>query len=295
VFTLFALPKAFSGHTGIIQRNAIRSWTLLEPRPEILLFGDDPGVAQAAAELGVTHIPEVERNEYGTPLVGDLFVKAQRLAGEPILCYSNSDIIFCNDLPTAIERLSSWSQDFLMGGRRWDMDITEPLGFLPGWATELARAARENGRLREPWWIDFFAFSRGLWPEMPPFAIGRPVWDNWLIFDATRRGIPVVDATDAVTAIHQNHDYSHVPKSTGHLWMGPERDRNLALAGGDSCAYNLLDANCRLTTGSIERNRSLQPLRRLLDRAVARGGPRAALVSALRRGFRALRGVAPER
>ena len=38
--TIFAMPKAFSGHTGMIQNNAIRSWARLDPKPEILLFGD---------------------------------------------------------------------------------------------------------------------------------------------------------------------------------------------------------------------------------------------------------------
>jgi len=37
MLTLFTIPKAFQGHTGVIQRNAIRSWTLLRPECEIIL------------------------------------------------------------------------------------------------------------------------------------------------------------------------------------------------------------------------------------------------------------------
>ena len=70
--TILAMPKPFRGHIGIIQRNAIRSWTLLRPSCEIVLFGDDTGVSAAAAELGVRHVPNVARNEYGTPLVNDV-------------------------------------------------------------------------------------------------------------------------------------------------------------------------------------------------------------------------------
>ena len=47
--TFFAMPKAFRGHVGMIQRNAIGSWLRLTPRPEILLFGDDEGIAEFAA------------------------------------------------------------------------------------------------------------------------------------------------------------------------------------------------------------------------------------------------------
>src|SRR5436309_411668 len=39
MLTLFAAPKPFRGHIGIIQRNAITSWTKLQPRPEIILYG----------------------------------------------------------------------------------------------------------------------------------------------------------------------------------------------------------------------------------------------------------------
>src|SRR5262245_33530010 len=78
--TLFAMPKAFSGHIGIIQRNAITSWTRLSPRPQIILFGDEDGTAELAAELGVQHVPQVARNELGTPLVNSVFQQAHQFA-----------------------------------------------------------------------------------------------------------------------------------------------------------------------------------------------------------------------
>jgi hypothetical protein len=69
MLTIFACPKPFTDpHIAIIQRNAITSWTLLRPRPEIILFGDEPGVTEICKELGLRHVGEVERNEYGTPL-----------------------------------------------------------------------------------------------------------------------------------------------------------------------------------------------------------------------------------
>lgn len=33
---LFAMPKLFQGHIGIIQNNTVTSWTKLQPRPEIV-------------------------------------------------------------------------------------------------------------------------------------------------------------------------------------------------------------------------------------------------------------------
>ncbi len=38
VFTLFTIPKAFHGHTDVIQRNAINSWIRLHLGCEIILL-----------------------------------------------------------------------------------------------------------------------------------------------------------------------------------------------------------------------------------------------------------------
>ena len=60
MLTLFAIPKAFRGEFNQIQRNAITSWTLLEPKPEIILLGDDEGTAEVAKEFGVRHVSGVD-------------------------------------------------------------------------------------------------------------------------------------------------------------------------------------------------------------------------------------------
>ena len=53
LLTIFATPKRFQGHIGVIQRNAIASWTHLKPKPEIILFGTDEGTAEIARGFGV--------------------------------------------------------------------------------------------------------------------------------------------------------------------------------------------------------------------------------------------------
>jgi hypothetical protein len=83
--TIFAIPKAFRGHIAVIQRNAIASWTRMNPRPEVILFGTDEGTAEVAAEFGVRHVPTVQRNQWGTPLVSDLFSQAQAIGRSPFL------------------------------------------------------------------------------------------------------------------------------------------------------------------------------------------------------------------
>src|SRR5579864_9153975 len=97
MLTLFTMPRAFRGHMSVIQRNAIQSWQHLRPACEVMLFGDDAGTAEVAAELNIRHVPQVKRNAYGTPLLNELFGAAERAASYPWLCYVNADVILMTD------------------------------------------------------------------------------------------------------------------------------------------------------------------------------------------------------
>ena len=88
---------------------------------------------------------------------------------------------------------------------------------------------------------------------MPPFAIGRACFDNWLVWRARQEGL-VVDATADVVAVHQRHDYTHVAGGKEEVYYGEEAARNLELAGGKSRLYTLHDASHVLRRGRLHRN-----------------------------------------
>jgi len=257
MLTLFTTAKAFRGHFNVIQRNALKSWTLLHPDVEIILFGEDEGSAEAAKDLGIRHEPEVGRNEFGTILVSSMFERAQAIGRHDLLCYANCDIVLLPDFRAALEKVKEKRQRFLMVGRRWDTEITEPLAFeRPGWDREVRELALRSGRRRTPDWIDYFAFSRGTYGgDIPEFAIGRACWDNWLMWKVVTSGNVVVDASRMVVAVHQNHDYSHHPGGTNGVWFGEEAARNLELMGGPKHSHTISHAPYRLTKNGIKRNR----------------------------------------
>jgi len=253
--TLFALPKAFRGHIEIIQRNAITSWTRLQPNPEIILFGDDPGTAEVAREFGLRHIPEVERNSAGTPMVHDLFAKAEEAAHSDLLCYVNSDIILMDDFPTAVGRVSGCSPPLMMVGRRWEVDLGEPWDFArPDWQQCLRSYVQREGRQQSTAFIDYFVFSRGLGRNLLPLAIGRMRWDNWLVWHARSQKATVIDASSVVMAVHQNHDYGHHPGGTQGVRYGEEARRNRDLIGDWYRLLTVEDATHKLTPSALKRS-----------------------------------------
>jgi hypothetical protein len=263
--TLFTIPKGFTDpHVSMIQRNALASWRALAPDVEVIVMGDDPGVAEAAGEFGVTHYASVARNEFGTPLLDSAFREAAARATGELLCYVNADIILLEDFLAAARRLPQGS--YLAIGRRWDCDITEPLDFAAG-GEELAAWARREGTLDQASGSDYFLFPVRTDFGLPPFAVGRPGWDNWMIGRALDLHLPLIDMTPSVTAVHQNHDYRHVPGARSRAsWEGPEADRNRSLAVGiERYKHNPYNATLLLTPQGLVPARSLKHLRAKLE------------------------------
>jgi hypothetical protein len=256
MITFFASPKPFRGHIGIIQRNAIESWKRVHPDAEVILFGDEEGSAEAARELGILHVPDVKRNEHGTPFLSSIIDCAHDLARHRCLCYINCDIILLSDFRTAVERVTATGDRFLMAGQRWDTDITFPVDFgAADWETSVRRMAREANHQRPPQWIDYFVFSRSLYyRDTPPLVIGRPGFDNWLVWHARASGALVVDATPVVQAVHQNHDYSHHPGGEAGVSHGEEAQSNYALLRGGCCFATMENATHRLTPEGLRPN-----------------------------------------
>src|SRR5258708_27724558 len=123
MLTFFSTAKPFEGHTGMIQRNALKSWKRLHPDVEVILFGNETGVAEVCAEFGLRHKPHAERHESGMKYLDYMFKEAQRLARHSVLCYSNCDIVLLPDFSEALVRALRWRDRFLLVARRWDTDV----------------------------------------------------------------------------------------------------------------------------------------------------------------------------
>lgn len=269
MLTLFSTPKPFRGHIGVIQRNALQSWRRLHPEVEVILFGDDAGAAEVCRELGLRHEANVERKENGTKGLRSIFGRAQEIGRHDILCYVNCDIILTSDFLRAVESVSRWQEKFLMVGRRWDVEVTQPLDFShPGWQEAIVQRAHQEGFQRLHYNIDYFAFRCGLYAQMPDLVIGRNWWDQWLVWQAGAAGVPVVDVSDVVCAVHQNHDYSYHPQGMAGVWGDEATQENFRRAGGWSHLHTIEDARYRLGHGGLQPNRGywLVPARRRLRR-----------------------------
>jgi hypothetical protein len=110
----------------VIQRNALKSWTLAARDAEVILFGDEEGASEAAREIGIAHVANVERSvlssgyvstnleTQGPKILRSFFDEAQRMAQYETVCYVNCDIILMEDFAAATAKLRAATSEYLM-------------------------------------------------------------------------------------------------------------------------------------------------------------------------------------
>ncbi|WCL53057.1 hypothetical protein [Gimibacter soli] len=245
--TLFSTFKPFQGEPAVFQQNALRSWALLGL--DVILFGDEDGVEAAAETYGFRHFPAVERSENGVPLVSSMFGLARENSDAPYLGYINGDIILDTRSHAAFQDLCCESKAWrgLATARRRNLPLDMPLGEGGNdfW-DDLRAVDREYGCWDRSNAVDLFLFTRDIYTDIPPFAVGRMGWDNWLIWSAHNSGGDVIDASADMSLFHPIHGY-HAVGGWHQLVQGDDAVRNRQLMDGR--AMNLDDAVTHLLKG----------------------------------------------
>ncbi len=251
LLTLFTTPKPFiDPHVITIQRNALVSWKALGDEVAVVLVGDEVGAPEVALEFGFIHRPEAQVNAQGTPLISSIFDLGRHENDSPFLAYVNTDIILFPDFIETLKIVSLQLKSFLLVGQRFDLDVTEELPFEKGWQESLLTRAKTEGKRHARAGSDYFIFPRACFEDIPDFSVGRAGWDNWMIYEGRRKRWPVVDCSEAINIIHQNHDYSHLPGGQIH-YRQPETGVNIRLAGGRRTIFDLDDSAKRLVDGNL--------------------------------------------
>jgi hypothetical protein len=254
MITFLASPKAFTGRAAIQQTAAVRSWLAVAAGVEVILYGDSPGTAECCLDLGIRHVPDIASNKRGIPYFCAITAHAAVHARHDLQVYLNCDILLTPHILEAIKRVQL--SNFLMIGQRIDLtdgvtvDVDSP-DFV-NQLNELANSGRIN--LHPHNGSDYFAFRRGMWSGLPPVIVGRGGYDNALISFCIQHRIPIIDATLAMLAIHQFHDYGHLAGGVAEVFRGEDAKSNLEFVPQDAVP-NMENADFILKDANLKPNR----------------------------------------
>ena len=256
-----------------IQYNAIVSWLQWFPAPQVLIMGDDPGVKEFCASLSspeVEHV-QVKLSESGVPLWNSMLEEAERRAKYDDMLYVSSDMILLSPTTYLVAiLLRKIMGTYIAGLMRRPITLTDFIDFgKPDWQDWLMS---QNVGKHNPGCGDYYLFSKGFFGnDMPPFTVGRGGCDGW----ANSYGLSkarLVDVTEAVVALHQEHQHKH--------WgVGPgmkDYNHNMILAGGTeenhAPAMLILHSTVVMTKYFAVRNRMLS-LDEIVDTCNSLGYP----------------------
>ena len=195
-----------------IYENTIRNWHLLSPDVIPILFTDDDtsdpkSIAHYAVQQGWYVLPVPKKSSVGVPVIRHMYLEAQRKFHTIFYSYANCDILFDRNLTDTLRFLQTSVHNghidkLLLVGRRRNWLIEKGLNL-----TTLSQVGHyvKNSSMFISSAQDYFVSTRGgyPWTCIPDFVVGRVGYDNWLVATALANEIPVIDATETVTALHQ--------------------------------------------------------------------------------------------
>lgn len=214
------------GKRAMIEKNTRRCWDALSPRVHTVWFHD-----------------ELDTNAQGTPILSAMYQEAmRRYTGADTYTYVNGDLLVDDgfvataDAVVVAVRQRKIKSRFLVVGQRTNVNWKDRGDFKPELFDEYFRA----GALFETNAEDYFMVSETSfdWDKIPPFVIGRPGYDNWLVDQAFHApDMVLIDATRTIRAVHQT---GFDGNSAGHKER-PDKHYNHELARARGTGQNPFD------------------------------------------------------
>ena len=205
----------------LVHNLTIKNWASLRPFVIPVVFTNEPAIANECRKNGwMVHPVKIASND-GFPILKYMFEDVIATYNTTFYEYSNSDILYTNTLIDTLiaigyRRSAPSIQDDLV--QLETLDITQTPVLIVGarfnienmteadsatWG-QLTSVARNRGEYFVPWAIDYFITSRSYpWKDIPELAIGKPVYDVWLVANARYQNHTVIDSTYTLLAAHQ--------------------------------------------------------------------------------------------
>lgn len=193
---------------------------------------------QKSLAFFVPPLMSLKVNKFGVPVLGSIFDLAIKSCPDAItFTYVNGDVLGHSDFLQTIQAVSNnmAQKEFLIVGRRVDVNWTEAAASVTGRDFDF-ESYYKKGKMFMHDALDYFVFSKNAmaWNDIPPFVVGRPSFDNWIVNHIYHKeGVALIDATNTISVIHQLDNYGQYSHGGGMVKSQEDRDFNKHLAKGD--------------------------------------------------------------
>jgi hypothetical protein len=269
MITLFTTTKDFTGINRSNQLNAIRSWLFSTYKPEVIIFGRSIGIDELGSYPNLKIIEEIKTTATGAPYANEMFNMVSATASNDICCFLNADILLTDKFFEIVKEVHQKIRTkYLLVGERIDVGVDSEMNFSQGWGKDFVRQYGSSFKDHPPAGSDYFVFPKGQYygTVLPELYIGRPGWDNFMIYHALKNKYKLTDISPSVKVYHQNHDYSHLSKP--HVADDPETMMNIKnipykhryLFILDACNYCYVDNELKrnYARGDADKYRTIQ-------------------------------------
>lgn len=206
---IFSTFKPFIKDFIVEQTNALHSWKNLRCKPKIVIIGNDLGVENICKKEKVINHKEVKKNEYGTPLVQDIFENGWKYANENDICiFVNGDIILTNSLCDGLEKFvkeyPNYNKlNYLITSIRYDWYNFKQIDFAnPNWESHINQDMK--GEYSPPSAIDIFIHRKGTINFIPDYSgIAKMSYDSLIMAHANKHFDVTINATKIIKIYHQ--------------------------------------------------------------------------------------------
>ena len=191
-----------------VYNNTVKVLASLLPEIQLVIFLPEEKIASYNVPEGWHVLPISLKNCGGPPVLKNMFFDVYDLFDSTFYGYVNADILFNRGLVDTLYTLRKSqvyksTKQVLISGKRVDLMMERYKLRHISSANEVDGLVRK-GAIAHGYAEDFFITTRQFpWQHIPDLVIGRPKYDNFLLYMARLHNVPVVDVSMTVVALHQ--------------------------------------------------------------------------------------------
>ncbi|XP_010682444.2 beta-arabinofuranosyltransferase RAY1 isoform X1 [Beta vulgaris subsp. vulgaris] len=231
--TIFSAPNPFNGSVGKRQALAVRSWLVLSPNINVVLFGNDPSLQSFASAFGsrVLVDSDIDFSFLNVPFFHSMVARAETSLSD-ISVLIHPETVLLPDFISAVNHVHELDHDWFLvasskrgsffpffldeAGRRWLRKDGKPISLrklqevlAQTWKWEYCK-----GRMLMAWNNRDVPLHMGV---LPPFLYGKGLHNHWFINEVYHSNYRFVfDASWTISNLHVHDldDYEPIQSST---------------------------------------------------------------------------------